>query len=60
MAAYVKRPQSRVSNQEKALGDFKLYVAERYASQELLNDLKREITESLRDLGRRIESRVSS
>jgi hypothetical protein len=29
-------------------------VAERYASQELLNDLKREITGSLRDLGRRI------
>jgi hypothetical protein len=31
------------------------YVAEHYASQEFLNDLKREITASLRDLGRRID-----
>jgi hypothetical protein len=31
VAAYVKRLQSRVSDQEKALGEFKLYVAEHYA-----------------------------
>jgi hypothetical protein len=55
VAAYVKRLQSRVSEQEKALGDFKLYVAEHYASKDFLLDLKREITESIRDLGRRID-----
>ena len=52
IAAYVKRLQSRVNDQEKALGEFKLYVVGHYASQEFLNDLKREITDSLRDLGR--------
>jgi hypothetical protein len=54
-AAYVKRLQSRVSDQEKALGEFKLYIAEHYASQEFLNDLKWKITDSLRELGRRID-----
>ena len=44
-----------VSDQEKSLSDFKLYVAEHYASREFLNDLKRKITDSLRDLGRRID-----
>jgi hypothetical protein len=48
VAAYVKGLQSRIGKQEKALSDFKLYVAEHYASQEFLNDLKREITDSLR------------
>jgi hypothetical protein len=55
VAAYVKRLQSRVNDQEKALGEFKLYVAEHYASQEFLNDLKREITDSQCDLGGRID-----
>ena len=32
-----------------------MYVAEHYASKEILSDLKREITESIRDLGRRID-----
>jgi hypothetical protein len=34
---------------------YKLYVAEHHASKHFLSDLKREITESIRDLGRRIE-----
>jgi hypothetical protein len=51
-AANVKRLQGRVGEQEKALGEFELYVAEHHTSQEFLNDLKREITDSLRDLGR--------
>jgi hypothetical protein len=55
VAADVRRLRSRVSDREKALSDFMLYVAEHYASQEFLNDLKREITDSLRDLGRRID-----
>jgi hypothetical protein len=54
VAAYVKRLQSRVGEQEKALGEFKLYVAEHYASQEFLKEVKREIAD-LRDLGRRID-----
>jgi hypothetical protein len=40
---------------EKSLTEYKLYVAEHYASKEFLSDLKREITESIRDLGRRID-----
>jgi hypothetical protein len=39
VAAYIKRLQSRVGGQEKAVGDFKLSVAEHYASQEFLNEL---------------------
>jgi len=54
-AAYVKRLQGRGGEQEKALGEFELCVGEQYASQEFLNNLKREITDSLRDLGRRID-----
>ena len=42
---------SRVSDQEKP---YKLYVTEHYASKDFLSDLKREITGSLGDLGRRI------
>jgi hypothetical protein len=55
VGAYVERPQSRVSDQEKSLTEYKLYVAEHYASKDFLLDLKREITESIRDLGRRID-----
>jgi hypothetical protein len=56
-AAYVKRLQSRVSDQEKALSDFKVYVAKHYTSQDFLNDLKREIADSLRVLaGSRVPS----
>jgi hypothetical protein len=55
VAAYVKSLQGRIGKQERELSDFRLYVAEHYASQEFLNDLKREITDSLRDLGRRID-----
>jgi hypothetical protein len=54
-AAYVKQLQSGVSNQEKALSEYKLYVAERYASKEYLSETKREILDSIRDLARRIE-----
>jgi hypothetical protein len=55
VAAYVKGLRSRVGKMEKSLGDYKLYVAEHYASKEFLSDLKRKITESIRDLGRRID-----
>jgi hypothetical protein len=55
VAAYVKRLQSRIGEQEKALIEYKLYVAERYASKEYLSETKREILESIRDLVRRIE-----
>jgi hypothetical protein len=55
VAAYVKRLQSRISEQEKALIEYKLYVAERYASKEFLGETKREILDSIRDLGRRID-----
>jgi hypothetical protein len=41
VAAYVKGLQSRVGKMEKSLGDYKLYVAEHYASKEFLSDLKR-------------------
>jgi len=50
-AANVKRQQDQQSR--KVEKSYKLYVAEHYAS--FLSDLKREITESFRDLGRRIE-----
>jgi hypothetical protein len=55
VAAYVKRLQSRIGEQENALIEYKLYVAERYASKELLGETKREILDSIRDLGRRID-----
>jgi hypothetical protein len=42
--AYVKRLQSRVGDQENSLTEYKLY-----ASKDFLPDLKREITESIRD-----------
>jgi len=41
--------------QEKDLSEYKLYVAERYASKEYLSETKREILDSIRDLARRIE-----
>ena len=45
----------RVGKQERDLVDYKLYVAERYASKEYLSETKREILDSIRDLARRIE-----
>jgi hypothetical protein len=54
-AAYVKRLQGRVGEQEKALSEYKLYVAERHASKEYLSETKREILDSIRDLARPIE-----
>ena len=55
VAAYVKALQGRIGKQEKELVDYKLYVAERYASKEYLSETKREILDSIRDLARRIE-----
>ena len=55
VAAYVKGCKAASASKRKRLAIFKLYVAEHYASQEFLNDLKREITDLLRDLGRRID-----
>jgi len=40
VAAYVKRLQSRIGEQEKALIEYKLYVAERYASKEFLGEIR--------------------
>jgi hypothetical protein len=51
----VKRLQSGIGEQEKALIEYKLYVAERYASKEFLGETKREILDSIRDLARRID-----
>jgi hypothetical protein len=39
----------------RRLSDYKLYVAECYASKEYLSETKREILDSIRDLARRIE-----
>jgi hypothetical protein len=47
--------QLRVGKQEKDLSEYKLYVAERYASKEYLSETKREILDSIRELARRIE-----
>jgi hypothetical protein len=55
VAAYVKALQLRVGKEEKELSEYKLYVAERYASKEYLSETKREILDSIRDLARRIE-----
>jgi hypothetical protein len=41
---------------KRSLTEYKLYVAEHYASKDFLLDLKREITASIRDLGRRIDT----
>jgi hypothetical protein len=46
----------RGDREEKALSEYQVYVAEHYASKDFLSDLKREITDSIRDLGRPIES----
>jgi hypothetical protein len=50
VAAYVRNLQGRIGKQEKELVDYKLYVAERYASKEFLAESKREILDSIRDL----------
>jgi hypothetical protein len=55
VVAYVRALQGRIGKQEKELVDYKLYVAERYASKEYLGETKREILESIRDLARRID-----
>jgi hypothetical protein len=55
VTAYVRALQGRIGKQERELVDYKLYVAERYASKEYLSETKREILESIRDLARRIE-----
>jgi hypothetical protein len=48
-------PRRQARERAKELSDYKLYVAERYASKEYLSETKREILESIRDLARRIE-----
>ena len=55
VAAYVRALQGRISKQAAALVEYKLYVAERYASKDILSETKREILESIRDLARHIE-----
>ena len=55
VAAYVRSLQGRISKQAAALVEYKLYVAERYASKDILSETKREILEWIRDLARRIE-----
>jgi hypothetical protein len=47
--------KASVAMQEKALSGYQVYVAEHYASKDFLSDLKREITESIRDSGRHID-----
>jgi hypothetical protein len=55
VAAYVRALQLRIGKNERELVDYKLYVAERYASKEYLSETKREILESIRNLARRID-----
>jgi hypothetical protein len=55
VAAYVKALQIRIGKHERELSEYKLYVAERYASKEYFSETKREILDSIRDLARRIE-----
>jgi hypothetical protein len=55
VTAYVKVLQVRIGKHERELVNYKLYVAERYASKEYLSETKREILESIRDVARRIE-----
>jgi hypothetical protein len=57
VAAYVKALQLRVGKEEKDLGEYKLYEAERYVPKEYLSETKREVLDSIRDLARRIEQR---
>jgi hypothetical protein len=45
----------RGHREERPLSEYQVYVAEHYASKDFLSDLKREITDSIRDLGRRID-----
>ena len=54
VAAYVKRLQSRIGDQEKALTDYKLEAAQHYVSKEYINESERRILDSIRDLARRI------
>jgi hypothetical protein len=55
VTAYVRALQGRIGKQERDLVEYKLCVAERYASKEYLSETKREILDSIRDLARRIE-----
>jgi hypothetical protein len=55
VAAYVKALQLHLGKQEKDLSEYKLYVAERYASKEYLSETKREILDLIRDPALRIE-----
>jgi hypothetical protein len=54
VAADVKALRLRVGKRQKDLSDYKLYVAERYASKEYLSETKRKILDSIRDFASRI------
>ena len=55
VAVYVKRCKAVSAIKRNAKATISSNVAEHYASKDFLSDLKREITESIRDLGRRID-----
>jgi len=49
------RQGHRIGKHENELSEYKLYVAERYASKEYLSETKREFLDSIRDLARPME-----
>jgi hypothetical protein len=53
--ACVRRLQSRIGDQEKALTDYKLEAAQHYVSKEYMNESERRILDSIRDLALRID-----